>query len=427
MIWSRYNEFVLGLDGQNSLFNCRTRKWITLELKLYNILKNNVNTVSEIERLHPSLYAVLIANKFIVENEETDISECISDLDAKLSAVDTLKITINPTLDCNLRCWYCYETHLNGSRMTSDTLELVEKFLKNTLESKAVSRFHLSFFGGEPLIEFDMVVLPLMKFVKEICEKLGVDLSIAFTTNGVLLSENILSQIKGITSNVSFQIPFDGDEIHHNLVKKFPNGRGTYDLVVQNTKNAVLHNFRVVVRCNATKDNIVSFKYVINEFKDYIGLPNMRFSFHKVWQEADDELFKSGIKNLKEDVFIESIQSNINTFFGDSINPCYGDYLHNYVINYNGDVFKCTARDFNSKERIGILNSKGDIDFNESALIRINKSLTTDCYSCRRLPFCPICTQVRSESTNGKCPINITPKEIAENIRQLYIDLSKNL
>ncbi len=65
-----------------------------------------------------------------------------------------------------------------------------------------------------------------------------------------------------------------------------------------------------------------------------------------------------------------------------------------------------------------------DIEFNNSALIRTKKSLTSECPTCRRLPFCPICSQSRAESKDGKCPAHITSEEIILNINQFYLDLS---
>lgn len=126
---------------------------------------------------------------------------------------------------------------------------------------------------------------------------------------------------------------------------------------------------------------------------------------------------------MKDSISNFSFKSNIHSYFGDSISSCYGDYARNYVINYNGDVFKCTARDFNEENRIGILTENGEIAFNERALQRVRNSNTFECFSCRRLPICPICSQVRSEATNGKCPVQITQDAISTNIKQYFFDL----
>ena len=209
----------------------------------------------------------------------------------------------------------------------------------------------------------------------------------------------------------------------HNKVKKIYSGQGSYYIVTKNVREAILDGFRITIRCNYTKKNIRSFQSLISDFKDILDSPNLRFSFHKVWQEVEDEELKAGIKELKASIAGFKFKSNINSFFGDSVNPCYGDYMDNYVFNYNGDVFKCTARDFLPEHRIRKINELGCIEFNNIALQRVKKSMTAECHMCRRLPICPICSQVRSESTNDKCPVNITQNEISKNIREYFLDL----
>ncbi|ROT17879.1 radical SAM protein [Muribaculaceae bacterium Isolate-113 (HZI)] len=423
MIWSRYNEFIKQEDGSCFLFNCRTKKWLRLVSELYDQLTKCHKEPDIISKIHPELFNALVENKFIVANNELETSECIAEIENKLESTKILKLTINPTLDCNLRCWYCYEGHLKGSIMQPSTIDAICKYLNNTLEKYSYEKLQLAFFGGEPLLRFDAVVKPLITKAKQICNKLNVELAISFTTNGVCLTPRVREEIKNVTSNVGVQIPFDGDSELHDCVKKFATGKGSYEIVKNNAKGAVIDGFRVTIRCNFTKKNIRSFKRLIQDFEELHSYPNLRFSFHKVWQEPEDDELKEGIKTLKKNVSSFSFNSNIHSYFGDSVNPCYGDYAHNYVINYNGDVFKCTARDFHTENRIGIITETGEIAFNDKALQRVRDSYTSECYVCRRLPICPICSQVRSEAHDGKCPVKITQQEISVNIKQYFFDL----
>lgn len=67
-----------------------------------------------------------------------------------------LLLHINPTLDCNFRCWYCYENHIKGSCMTPETYGNVVKLVKNRIAKQPNLKYlQLSFFGGEPLLRFD--------------------------------------------------------------------------------------------------------------------------------------------------------------------------------------------------------------------------------------------------------------------------------
>lgn len=44
---------------------------------------------------------------------------------------------------------------------------------------------------------------------------------------------------------------------------------------------------------------------------------------------------------------------------------CYGDHANHFIVNYNGDLYKCSARDFTKENREGVLTSDGDLEWNE--------------------------------------------------------------
>lgn len=87
------------------------------------------------------------------------------------------KITVMPTLDCNFRCWYCYEDHCHG-KMDARTQEATVRFCKNIIDSYPLDVFSLDWFGGEPLLFFKEVVYPISKEIMDYCKQRNVLLSI---------------------------------------------------------------------------------------------------------------------------------------------------------------------------------------------------------------------------------------------------------
>lgn len=77
---------------------------------------------------------------------------------------------LNPTLECNFSCWYCYETHEKGY-MSEKMIEKIKKHIIYMIEKIHINSLTLSWFGGEPLLYFNEVVYPISLFAKEICEK----------------------------------------------------------------------------------------------------------------------------------------------------------------------------------------------------------------------------------------------------------------
>lgn len=73
---------------------------------------------------------LLSDNKFIID-ENIDESSIIDDI-LKRSKGDKslLYIIINPTLNCNFNCWYCYETHVRKSKISAATIQSIIKYIK---------------------------------------------------------------------------------------------------------------------------------------------------------------------------------------------------------------------------------------------------------------------------------------------------------
>ena len=83
---------------------------------------------------------------------------------------------------------------------------------------------------------------------------------------------------------------------------------------------------------------------------------------------------------------------------------CYADKRNSAVINYNGDIFKCTARDFTTVKRAGYLSEEGDLIWENNYLERrMNaKFQNKPCLSCRLMPICNGgCSQHAMEALGG--------------------------
>ena len=71
---------------------------------------------------------------------------------------------ISPTYQCNFSCSYCHEPHSltkeNTTKLTNeDALRIVEyiKYLQKTIYPNSEYLIQLSFYGGEPLLNTDII------------------------------------------------------------------------------------------------------------------------------------------------------------------------------------------------------------------------------------------------------------------------------
>lgn len=106
------------------------------------------------------------------------------------------------------------------------------------------------------------------------------------------------------------------------------------------------------------------------------------------------------------------------------INPCYADKKNEAVINYNGNVYKCTARDFSEENKYGELSEDGTINWNEKLTKWENiKIQSKACQNCRILPLCGGgCHQINLESEGlNTCQMGFDDKKKDEIImKRLY-------
>ena len=105
---------------------------------------------------------------------------------------------------------------------------------------------------------------------------------------------------------------------------------------------------------------------------------------------------------------------------------CYADYINSYVINYNGDIFRCTAREFDSHNKMGKLDEQGEILIEDDEPNRIERRFKKACINCRLLPICTICSQSHKENKSEECPRNISDsdkeRQLINRLKDLYLN-----
>lgn len=92
------------------------------------------------------------------------------------------------TTGCNLRCEYCFEESLRPKNMTFDIAKDTLNFLIKNGENLRKNS-HFTFFGGEPMLTFDSVMVPLIDYNKTLPKPA----TFSMTTNGTLLTKEKLN------------------------------------------------------------------------------------------------------------------------------------------------------------------------------------------------------------------------------------------
>ena len=140
--------------------------------------------------------------------------------------------------DCNLRCRYCFADegayHAERQAMSFETAKRAIDFLIAGSGDRRV--LEADFFGGEPLMNFDVVKKTVL-YGKEEAAKRGKTFLFTLTTNGVLLKGEIADFLNEEMENVVLSL--DGRPEVHDAVRKTVNGKGSFDLCYNNIREFV--------------------------------------------------------------------------------------------------------------------------------------------------------------------------------------------
>ena len=133
--------------------------------------------------------------------------------------------------DCNLACQYCFaeegEYHGRRALMSYETGKQALDFL--VANSGNRRNLEVDFFGGEPLMNFD-VVKQLVAYGRELEKTQDKHFRFTLTTNGVLLNDDIMEFANKEMDNVVLSI--DGRKEVNDRMRPFRKGAGSYDLIV---------------------------------------------------------------------------------------------------------------------------------------------------------------------------------------------------
>jgi len=150
-------------------------------------------------------------------------------------------MVLNVTNQCNLSCTYCYEygedkivDTENGKKpkfMSEETArESVDFMLR---ESGANRMAHLTFFGGETLMNFPVLKFA-MSYAREQASAMGKEVDFSLTTNATLLRPEIIEFLA--ENRVGVTISIDGPKEMQDQFRVFKNGTGSYDIVAPKIK-----------------------------------------------------------------------------------------------------------------------------------------------------------------------------------------------
>jgi uncharacterized protein len=252
---SRYNFSVPTTAGV-LLYNANTGAILEFRgkdaLELGTTLSSGLVEVSA-GGLPESLHRQLLDGGFLVPSG-TDEVALIRERFKKARGEAPVVITLTTTMDCNLGCYYCYESRSDESLRLTDIEDIV-----NLAREKLFKRFkqalHIDWYGGEPLLNLSFIE-EASKALQRFCLENHVRYSASVISNGTRWPNNVQDFI---TTNCirQVQISFDGLRENHNRRRRYrdKNGEGSsFDQAVALVDD-LLDHVRVDIRINIDRWN----------------------------------------------------------------------------------------------------------------------------------------------------------------------------
>ncbi len=325
-------------------------------------------------------------------------------------------LTLFLTHHCNLRCSYCY---VHEKRHATMPVEVGRKAIDLALRL-AKDRLQISFFGGEPLLEWDLLT-ELYRYGRDRTAERGVRPIFALTTNGMMLDEDRLTFLRDNDIKVGFSI--DGNREAQDATRRKAGGGSSYDRTLDRLRLAVKHlpdlqTISVIDPANVT--------YLADSVRELLSVGCRRITLNpnwladwsdeavrRVWAERYEEIADIYVDRFvrHDPARISFIEDKIITRLKSGYAPCdqcdFG--RRDFAVSASGKIYPCERQvggDDEGSEPMVIGDVERGFDKRRQRnLLRGVKQIPDECRRCaladRCANWCP-CTNLALSGELGR-------------------------
>lgn len=237
--------------------------------------------LSDIEECYDQITELKNAGKLFCEDTFKPMAGALK---AKTSGV-IKALCLHIAHTCNLNCSYCFASQgkYHGERALM-SYEVGKRALDFLVENSGSRRnLEVDFFGGEPLMNFD-VVKKLVEYARSIEEEKNKHFRFTLTTNGVLVDDDVIEFANREMSNVVLSL--DGRKEVHDRYRVDYAGNGSWEKIVP--------KFQKFVKERGDKDYYMRGTFThanpdfLEDIKTMLDLGFTQLSMEPVVEAADD-------------------------------------------------------------------------------------------------------------------------------------------
>ena len=377
---SRFNVEISNQNGY-AIVNTMTAAIVCFSKNEWGLFSEN--------KLPPETQSILYEKGILIDDSLDEIGLLRNAYRQMQSDLQSARITICPTLECNFACPYCYEQRIPG-KMSDNIQESVLHEIEKIFDL-GIDVLHITWYGGEPLLCRD-IVMDMSYRIKQISSNKKKDCRFNIITNGYYIDESIISFFQSIKIN-SIQITVDGCEEVHNQRRISRDGKPTFQRIVDNIKLLDQSGLSVNVRINIDKNNINQFEKVKQLFKNCQNvLCYPAFITEETIQskaQKDRCIPHNEYGHLYNQQALELEKIDLDKVLKPGISICMAEHRYSCVFTPDGNIYKCINDVCNPKLAVGSVTNKETIS--PTAISRYlgrDPFTENECISCKFLPVC---------------------------------------
>jgi len=301
-----------------------------------------------------------------------------------------LVVYLHLTMDCNLRCRYCYSGAKRPERMTEEIARAaVEFFLKRT------DRLEIRFFGGEPLLEFDLLKA-IVAFSSREAARLKKHVHYITVSNGTLFTPPVFAFFR--EHRIDLGLSFDGCQTAQDANRVFVSGQGSFAAVERNIPNMLKLSPFVPVVAVVSPTNV----HLLADSVRYLF--DSGFRVISLSPDFTDPAFRENLPRVKAayyqiaEIYIERLRQNRRVFinaFEPADSPLSRGRCQlgreDFSVDPNGDIYPCCCFVDQKAYRLGSVFD--GIDVAEARLFlqefaKLERHMETAHQNCPDNSFC---------------------------------------
>lgn len=425
MRYSKFNIKVIDTPekGKTAVYNTITQALAILENSiLENVEKGSLHTFTVGERDSLMDNGILVPDDM---DENLLFDTVYNQLRLNSRAI---KIAIINTLSCNFACSYCYEGDLksNKKKMSFEMVDNVISWIKDRILENMASEVHISFHGGEPLLNIPAIDR-IASELKDFCKIKNVKFYCSMISNGYLLNKK--NALKLVEAGIQFvRVSIDGPEYVHDSLRFRKGGGGTYKTIINNLVECK-DILPIGISGNFTKENAQTIPDLLDELMAVgLGPESIKYAqfypvmpinttgkgvifdgncipvegYHEEYNLIQQELSKRGYKTLNEP----------------KITPCPVVHVTDFTINYDGTIYKCPCLIDQPNYSVGHVTA--DFRYNTEMVKCLSYNIVDNetCRNCSVLPLCIGGCRYLAFVKNGVFHNIYCQRETIENVAQ---------